>query len=104
MKKTTRKTNAPMRPPIPIPTTSPRPTQLLNPLTEERTVDGDNSRTADSGIAGDLIDSLALANTSVAPSPPANMVPVYAAMLKKHNRKGTEPPAWLLKLLMPVGD
>ncbi|CAM9098310.1 unnamed protein product [Pylaiella littoralis] len=25
-------------------------------------------------------------------------------MLLKHDRKGTEPPAWLLKLLMPVTD
>ncbi|CAM9442895.1 unnamed protein product [Pylaiella littoralis] len=32
------------------------------------------------------------------------MTPAYSVMLLKHDRKGTEPPAWLLKLLMPVTD
>ncbi|CAN0100040.1 unnamed protein product, partial [Pylaiella littoralis] len=42
--------------------------------------------------------------TSGTPSPQGAMTPAYSAMLLKHDRKETEPPAWLLKLLMPVTD
>ncbi|CAN0327575.1 unnamed protein product, partial [Pylaiella littoralis] len=66
--------------------------------------DGSNVRSADPGIAGDLVDNLATPTTSGTPSPQGTMTPAYSAMLPKHDREGTESPAWLLKLLMPVTD